>query len=281
GTSRTPKLLLESATDNLQVITAVEDRTARSRLPAVNNGYQAASGKPQVEKRPVASVQRGVTKHLPVVSDQAPSSEIKNQKTEIRDYFSDDREWNDEVDPFSGMSDEVPTEIVDRSIDIADRIEQAGPLFAESKGSYPSSVQPPAPVSPPIEKRPGVVSTPATQTAPAAVPRNQPAEPTPAPKHNGSNGNGRANGHARHKLTRIAKVVISRTGDGPTDAARIGEVHHLLQSAAGDDRFCFIVQSHHGQMKLDFPNDTTDLNPGLVDRLRLVPGVESVQISNA
>jgi hypothetical protein len=79
--------------------------------------------------------------------------------------------------------------------------------------------------------------------------------------------------------SRFAKIILSRTGDGPTDAARIGEVHRILLSSSGKDRFCFIVQSHRGQLQLDFPNDTTNFTTGLIEQLRSTPGIEAVQMA--
>jgi DNA polymerase-3 subunit alpha len=278
GASRTPKILLDSATDNLQVTIVAEDKNAR---------LQVASSKMQVEKPPVASYQR------PASSDQrsAPrtthhatqdqpsaaryqlsANEIRNQRSEIED----DGDWSHEIDPFSGESDELPIDPQGVAIDLPyeQKLEH---VFAEPKVKYQPKVEESETKStPPIQPKPLPASpfkVPATSSTIKAR-----TEPQPL-KRNGSNGNG--NGNGRHKLTRTAKIVISRTGDGPTDAARIGEVHRLLQSMAGDDRFCFIIQSQRGQLQLDFPNDTTQLSELLIAQLRSTPGVESVQISNA
>jgi hypothetical protein len=78
---------------------------------------------------------------------------------------------------------------------------------------------------------------------------------------------------------RFAKIVIARSGDSLLDASRVGEIHHLLASYPGLDRFCFLVQARGETMQLDFPNDTTTLDDMMIDQLKSLHGVESVQIS--
>jgi hypothetical protein len=78
---------------------------------------------------------------------------------------------------------------------------------------------------------------------------------------------------------RFAKVVISRSGDSVIDAARVGEVHHLLASYPGPDRFCLLIKARGETLQLDFPHDTTTLDDMMIDQLKSLHGVESVQIS--
>ena len=96
-----------------------------------------------------------------------------------------------------------------------------------------------------------------------------------------------ANGHSHNtpgyatlaEPYRLAKVVISRSGDSALDASRVGEVHHLLSSYPGPDRFCFLIKARGETLQLDFPNDTTTLDEMMIDQLKNLHGVESVQIS--
>ncbi len=256
GASRTPKLLLDSATDNLEVIEPVNQ----------GSGIGDQGKKPVVSgKKSAASNRRSVTSNKPsAISYQPSANEIRNQKSEIKD----DADWSDETDPFAGMSDELPSDPINAMSDVPYQPLPTDRPVAETKTDYTPIVQQPA-----VD-----VATSKVQSNPARMPLKTATEPLPTPKHNGSNGNG--NGR-HHQISRLAKVFISRTGDSATDSARIGEVHRLMQSASGTDRFCFIVQSHRGQMQLDFPNDTTLLSDALIAQLRSTPGVESVQISNA
>jgi hypothetical protein len=78
---------------------------------------------------------------------------------------------------------------------------------------------------------------------------------------------------------RTVKVVISRSGDGPTDAQRVGEVHQAMSACPGPDKFCFIIMARGSFYQMDFPNDSTTLNDELITYLKSMPGVESVQVS--
>jgi DNA polymerase-3 subunit alpha len=276
GASRTPKILLDSATDNLQVIEPVKGLGIRDQGLGAGQGAggkgQVASSKLQVANdKPSASQPPAASRQTPVASRyQLSANEIRNQRSEIED----DGDWSHEIDPFAGESDELPIDPQGVAIDLPyeQKLEH---VFAEPKINYQPKVQEAeTKPTPPVPPKP-IPSSPFK--APAASSTLKPhTEPQPL-KRNGSNGNG----NGRHKPTRTAKIVISRTGDGPTDAARIGEVHRLLQAEPGDDHFCFIIQSQRGQLQLDFPNDSTQLSELLVAQLRSTPGVESVQISNA
>ncbi len=107
---------------------------------------------------------------------------------------------------------------------------------------------------------------------PARLQRLSLLKPEPAPKKNGNgNGHGHGNGNGYAVLTepyRFAKVVISRSGDSTLDASRVGEVHHLLSSYPGPDRFCFLIKARGETLQLDFPNDTTTLDDMMIDQLK-------------
>ena len=78
---------------------------------------------------------------------------------------------------------------------------------------------------------------------------------------------------------RFAKVVILRSGDSLVDASRVGEVHHLLSSCPGPDRFCFLIKARGETHQLDFPHDTTTLDDMMIAQLKDLHGVEFVQVS--
>jgi hypothetical protein len=125
-----------------------------------------------------------------------------------------------------------------------------------------------------VVKREFSASVPLQQAADSS-PIDQPIQPEPAPK---KNGNGKDYGVMTEPY-RVARVVISRTGDSTIDAARVGEVHHLLSSYPGPDRFCFLIKARGETLQLDFPNDTTTLDEMMIDQLKSLHGVESVQVS--
>jgi DNA polymerase III subunit alpha len=213
---RTPKMLVDSATDKPQVV-------------------QDAGGRRQETKKPEVRSQDSTPKAAPLTSNvQRPTSAVD---------FVDDRYEPavEEIDPFAG-----------EGMDMGDPVVEAAPA--------PKAAALPKPIKPVTEPK-----------TPPAPPRH---ETTPAPK---SNGNG--NGYSRSMPVRTAKVIISRSGDGPTDARRVGEVHQAMSMRPGPDKFCFIVMARGGALQLDFPNDSTTLNDELIARLKSMSGVESVQVS--
>ena len=122
----------------------------------------------------------------------------------------------------------------------------------------------------------------------AALAHSEPTKVAEATLKKNGNGNGDSNGHGNgngknytslEQPYRFAKVVISRSGDSSIDASRVGEVHHLLASYPGPDRFCFLIKARGETLQLDFPNDTTTLDDMMIAQLKDLHGVESVQVS--
>jgi hypothetical protein len=264
---RTPKVLLDSATDKPQVTTAREDKNARR--PAVNRGLeikdQAAMRRPPnaIQSDPVASSPQPEADRPPSTTDLSLSQRIPVVQ---------------EDDPFAGEVFDVVAGLFDAEVSTASAQAAAEQPQAarETTADYQvlgsqEPVTAPAlaiePMSEPVIVQPRVESAPAIE-----------------PAGNG-NGHGRAhaadngNGNGRHPLARSAKVIISRSGDGNVDAQRVGEVHQLMSSYPGPDSFCFIVMARGSTLQLDFPNDSTTLSDDLIAQLKTIPGVESVQVS--
>jgi hypothetical protein len=196
-----------------------------------------------------------------------------------RQAVEDDLEIHAEVrfeeDPFAG---EVFIPDVDDPAANATVIEDFGVpqhdnLLTESTADYldraPSQVEP---TMTEPDTAPDGTSMPRVAEQVAAY------EAAPAPQKNG-NGHQQPIYAALAEPYRLAKVVLSRSGDSLLDAARVGEAHRLLASCPGPDRFCFLVKALGETLQLDFPNDTTTLDEMMIDQLKGLHGVESVQIS--
>lgn len=266
---RTPKILVDSATDKLQITEAAPDKNGRGvKASAVNptsgprdqgsgtKNQKTRNGTPT--DRQVAEPPARYAAPVPKPAIYSPKSEIRNPKFEV-DLLDDlSQPLIEEDDPFAN--------------DIFDPMEEpAAPTSDRSISAAPIA--------------------PVTATAPdfpIVAPRREPAVVAPLkPNGNGQppgvdkhTSNGPANGNGSWQPpARIAKVIISRSGDGLTDAQRVGDVHRLMCSQPGPDRFCFIVMARGNPLQLDFPNDTTTLDDELIEQLKLLPGVESVQVS--
>ena len=250
--------------------------------------YQTAAPKPVSQpvtanaQAPKANGQSPVANHQPpTVNNQRPTNGKQSApRAEVDDHFEiRDNLFLDE-DPFAGEAF-IP-DMDDPAASLAP-IEDFGvpqhdnPL-AESTADYRGRTAEPIAD---VVKREFTASVPPRQTVENEV-TPQPIQTEPVPKKNG-NGHGHiGNGHGYAAIAepyRFAKVVISRSGDSTLDAARVGEVHHLLSSYPGPDRFCFLIKARGETLQLDFPNDTTTLDDMMIDQLKSLHGVESVQIS--
>ncbi|MBC7251114.1 MAG: DNA polymerase III subunit alpha [Anaerolineae bacterium] len=77
---------------------------------------------------------------------------------------------------------------------------------------------------------------------------------------------------------RHLRIAIARTGDHERDKDLLAQVHELLVSYQGEDRFSLYVPNGTRWIQLDFPNDTTRYCPELEAELSRMPGVSKVQV---
>ncbi len=259
GKGKVAKILLDSVTDRAHVTSAAPEK-------GVGPG---AKGK-AAPARPA---------HQPSTTRrQSPADEIKEQRSEIKVY----RQMADdfiEEDPFAG--EVFMVDVDDPAASVAPVEDFGAPRhdhpLAESTADYQERAPSPAtlPVDALSTHRAGL----STQQVAEIAAAYQPGVVELTPKKSD-------NGHSREatytvltEAYRMAKVVLSRSGDSALDAARVGEVHHLLSSCPGPDRFCLLIKARGETLQLDFPNDTTTLDDVMVEQLKSLHGVESVQIS--
>jgi DNA polymerase-3 subunit alpha len=287
GKGKVPKILLDSATDKPQVTSAVPEQKGavtgnrRSVIGDQGSGIrnQRAEGNGQA---PVANGSTSSPRSQPA-HGVAAQPVVNHRQPAARTASEDDFELGGDItfdeDPFAG-------EIF---IPDADDDWAAGAAPIEGFG-VPQHDNPPAESTADYHDRTGeltanvvkqefTASMPPEQAAEPAVP-SQPVQPDPALKKNGNGQSDIDHGYlALAEPYRVARVVISRSGDSTIDAALVGEVHHLLSSCPGPDRFCFLIKARGETLQLDFPNDTTTLDEPMIDQLKSLHGVESVQIS--
>jgi DNA polymerase III subunit alpha len=287
GKGKVAKILLDSATDKPQVTSAVPEKKGSG------NGNQKANGNGNGNSRPPAAVASVAPKPVtvkeqsatyqaapvkpmgapkangqPVAASQRPRG--AHSITEVP--LDDVREFlHEEEDPFAGEIFAFDDEDLIGSVPPIEDfgVPQHDNPLAESTADYRDRA---------VEPIADVVKREFTASVPPQLAVESPTiQAEPAPKQNG-NGNGHGYA-AMAEPYRFAKVVISRSGDSTIDASRVGEVHHLLSSYPGPDRFCFLIKARGETLQLDFPNDTTTLDEMMIDQLKSLHGVESVQIS--
>ena len=77
---------------------------------------------------------------------------------------------------------------------------------------------------------------------------------------------------------RMLTIYLRSKGDKARDILAIRRVHGALISYPGVDRFAFYVFEGRNGYLLDFPNDSTDLNEGLIARLEEMVGANNLRI---
>ncbi|MCL5097364.1 MAG: DNA polymerase III subunit alpha [Candidatus Omnitrophica bacterium] len=80
------------------------------------------------------------------------------------------------------------------------------------------------------------------------------------------------------RAPRMVTIYLRSKGDKARDILAIRRVHGALISYPGSDRFAFYVFEGRSGYLLDFPNDTTDLNEGLLARLEEMVGVNNLRV---
>ncbi len=84
---------------------------------------------------------------------------------------------------------------------------------------------------------------------------------------------------AADRRTRRLTITLVRSGDQARDASRLSEVHRLLTSYDGRDRFVFrLTGGGNGPIEMDFPNHYTRFSPELVSALEKMLGPGTVHV---
>jgi len=84
-----------------------------------------------------------------------------------------------------------------------------------------------------------------------------------------------AQGRRRH-----LHIDIPRTGERGQDSQRLGQVHNLLQSYEGSDRFSLYLVSDGRRVQLDFPNAATAYCPALEEALAKMLGAGAMRVED-
>ena len=85
-------------------------------------------------------------------------------------------------------------------------------------------------------------------------------------------------GRGGERQPRMVTIYLRSKGDKARDILAIRRVHGALISYPGADRFAFYMFEGRSGYLLDFPNDTTDLNDGLLARLEAMVGANNLRI---
>jgi DNA polymerase-3 subunit alpha len=77
---------------------------------------------------------------------------------------------------------------------------------------------------------------------------------------------------------KMVTILLHSSGDRKRDVLKLRCIHGALVSSPGLDRFNFQVYENGRKFSLDFPNDSTGVNPDLITRLVKLAGEENLRI---
>jgi DNA polymerase-3 subunit alpha len=209
---------------------------------------------------------------VPAGSETGPSHD--NPAANEPDNFSEEMEQDDDLPP--------PPEVVDWYM-----LEQPAPARQVKEPAQVDAISA-APPDGALASVPEVPAAPAADASPAPgsalpaaagtstfeaaktphTPKISAPETLPPLIENPSRSNG----------ARMLTVTIHPTGDRTRDNRRLTQVHNLLCSSSGADRFCFIVFEGGHRYLLDFPNETTGINQDLLSHLGNMVGQENISV---
>jgi DNA polymerase III subunit alpha len=76
----------------------------------------------------------------------------------------------------------------------------------------------------------------------------------------------------------MVTVVLRSTGDKIRDVRRLRHVHGLLLSCPGNDHFSLMLFEFGHYFLIEFPNNTTGINPELIRKLVTAVGEDNVRV---
>jgi DNA polymerase-3 subunit alpha len=77
---------------------------------------------------------------------------------------------------------------------------------------------------------------------------------------------------------RMLTAVLRSTGDKNRDIRRLNRAHGILHSCPGYDRFSFLIYENGHYFLMDFPNETTNLTTGMLQKLSELLGEENLRL---
>ncbi|MCL4559348.1 MAG: DNA polymerase III subunit alpha [Chloroflexi bacterium] len=110
------------------------------------------------------------------------------------------------------------------------------------------------------------------------LPRPEPAAPLVLPPYIVSPTPVAAQANRLNDQPQMITVILRSTGDKKRDVLRLRVIHGTLVSNPGIDRFAFQVLEEGRLYLLEFPNETTGVNPDLVNKLIRFVGEENIRI---
>jgi DNA polymerase III subunit alpha len=79
---------------------------------------------------------------------------------------------------------------------------------------------------------------------------------------------------------KMVTVIIKSMGDSARDALRVRRLYGMLISHPGNDKFAFYLVDNSNGYRMEYPNETTNLDSEVLQRLSEVVGEENIVVEN-
>jgi hypothetical protein len=96
---------------------------------------------------------------------------------------------------------------------------------------------------------------------------------------NGGNGSGVNLRMKKAEKPRMVTVILHPTGDKTRDQRCLQRLHGLLRSCPGLDRFSLMIREAGEDYLVEFPNNTTGINPEMLRKLSAIIGEDNVRVT--
>ena len=78
---------------------------------------------------------------------------------------------------------------------------------------------------------------------------------------------------------KVIEITLNSTGSKQKDTLRLRKVYGFITSIPGNDKFAFLCKVEGKIYRIDFPNDSTAADDGMISELYGIVGEANVQIS--
>lgn len=251
-----PKILVDSISNNVNVITPVE-QSSTDRMPE-----QKTERNVQAPPTPSSSV---ATVEAPTQGTSGPAKPAETPTQHENDDATPPAPEPFPVDwmPDPGEMEENAPSVEPVPVMAATEGADEGESLADSESDLHTNLSPPPSRADPHAP---VVEHPTSGTGEQPLPVSIPPETLSTPTLDGQ------------EEPRMLRVVLRSCGDHVRDILRIRRIHGMLISYPGRDQFSFyVIEGKRGYL-LEFPNDTIGINEALKARLKELVGPENVRI---
>ncbi|MCD6355697.1 MAG: DNA polymerase III subunit alpha [Anaerolineaceae bacterium] len=77
---------------------------------------------------------------------------------------------------------------------------------------------------------------------------------------------------------KVIEIILQGSGSKEKDTRKLRSIYGILTSTPGNDRFTFMCKENGNSYRIDFPNDSTEVNESLINQIRGMVGDANVSV---